>query len=229
MLGKIREYLHGRFNKYFDELGFQWFDVESNNFYNLINEFKHMYLGPRCVAYYTDFGGHEGEPDLKEAVKLALRDYSGLSLERINELYKRDTPSDKSEELEDVVFNFDLSELVSDEYYDFEEEEDVIEDVNDEDTDVIDLEQYRLNAIQATRVITTYDKVIICVDGCTKATVSTLSEYFKEHHNDNGFMSVSFNYHGQIIDTPFRVDIVDRDFVLKVIEETVKKEERDIV
>lgn len=220
ILGEIRKYLSKRFNNYFDDLGYNPNDIENNNFYDLVNNFKHMYLGPRCVAYYTDFGGNEGEPDAIPAIKLALRDYTGLSLERINELYKRDTPVDRENDIEDVVINFDLSDLVSDEYYAFEEEDDIVEDVNDEDTDVVDLEKYRQNSLDATRVITTYDKVIVNLDGCTSETVRQLTAYFTENHVDDGFMGVTYHFHKDIIDTNLRVDIVDRDIVMGIISAT---------
>lgn len=220
ILGEIRKYLKMRFEKYFDELGYNPNDIEGNNFYDLVNNFKHMYLGPRCVAYYTDFGGNEGEPEAIDAIKMALRDYTGLPMEKIEEYYKRDTPLGKGNDLEDIIVKFDLSELVVDEFYDLEEEDDVIEDVNDEDTNVTNIEEYRKSTLQTTRVITTYDSVVINLDGCTTDTVKLLTAYFNKHHTSDGFMEVMYHYHGNIINTNYRVDIVDRDHVLKVIEAT---------
>lgn len=217
VLDEIRAYLLGRFKQYFVDLGLNLENPEESNFYKITSEFKHMYLGPRCVAYYTDFGGNEGEPKLDTAVKLALRDVLGWEMSKIESYIKRDTPVDGVETLEDITFDFDLDEF-AETYYDFEQEVDEYSLVDIEDSAPVVVESQKEDV---TRIIATYDSFLITLDGCNRATLERLNNYFIENHTDTGLFQINYMFNNQFIPTRMRVDSIDRDFVMEIINDSL--------
>lgn len=225
ILGEIREYLTGRFTQYLVDLGLNLENPEETNFYNVLNNFKHMYLGPRVVAHYTDFGGCVGEPRLDDAIKMAIRDAINWDIEKVENYIKRDTPVDKEISFDDIEVDFDIDEFVA-QHYEFEDGDEVsLEDAETVFGNDTSTEQAEEEGVDQFKVFSTYDSILINLEGCTRETVQELTAYFEANHIDNGFMSVMYKYHKDIIKPNFRVDNVERDVLLDIIQRTTQKVE----
>lgn len=219
ILDEIRVYLLQRFKDYLVELGLDLNNPESCDFSQLIEDYKHMYLGPRVVAYYTDFK-HKGEPKLPDAIKLAIADILGWTFEQVDTKVKLDS---KNKEIKTEEFEFEV-EMDEDEFisqvYALEEEVDISED----ETDVVDIESYRKRSEEhlndLTKVIVFLDEVIIDLQNCTTETVASLSRYFNTQHRTDGLYGVLYKFYGDIIKTPYSIDNVDRDAIMGIINDT---------
>jgi hypothetical protein len=64
----------------------------------------------------------------------------------------------------------------------------------------------------------TYNDAIIKLDGCDQPTLTNLTTYFTSVHKENGYLGIKYLYGKKLIDTPFRVDIVDRDTLNDILD-----------
>lgn len=215
ILDEIKDYLMGRFRDYFVELGFNFEDPYSSNFYEAVTDFKHIYLGPRATAYYAD----RGYPELIPSVKMALADCLGWELEEVESYFNRDLP-DNVTNLNDMVFEIDTTDLeddISEELFEMDMEQDIyfVEDETVKESENLSEGEIR----ETLRILTTFDTLVVNLEGCTSRTVTALTRYFKSLHQDDGLMGIVFNYYNDVIPVPYRIDNVERDYIMSLIEE----------
>lgn len=220
------EYLKERFRSYSTDMGFDWSNPEANDISKIIPNMTSMFIGSEIRGMYGP-----KDKSLSEETKLALSFVNFIKEETGVDLSHTVNTKVEQEETNNIIdlTNYMTSMQVINDLYDIKAET-VEEGIEEEDT-IIDLEEYHKHFSDAKEhtsqgnithnnlldILVTRDEVILDISSITRERLNLLVEYLKEEHADNNYFAVKYKFNNQIVETNFKLEVIDRDILSTII------------